>query len=209
VCSSDLARTSPNTIRMGITRLVEIGYIVVEERRDEKGDRLSNIYRLLGRPPSNLKGGGTDFEVPSFKNDRVTITTEVEPSKKHIPPSADFDSWYQGYPKRLGKKAALKCFLTRRKEGVTLEELTTSRDNYAAHLAAEKTEAKFIMHPSTFLSSNERWKDYLKPIPKAAVPQRPGVVEFKGRKCPKCGKVQMHSAGMCLDCGEEMPRRGA
>jgi hypothetical protein len=41
---------------------------------------------------------------------------------------------------------------------------------------------------------------------KGGMPPRPGVVEFKGRQCAKCGKVQTTSAGMCLDCGEELPR---
>jgi hypothetical protein len=37
----------------------------------------------------------------------------------------------------------------------------------------------------------------------------PGVVQFKGRRCEKCGEVNTHSGSMCMKCNEELPRRKA
>lgn len=77
-----------------------------------------------------------------------------------IADSEFFEKLWKNYPRKLGKDDALANFRSHLDSGVRLEDFTQALDNYIAHLNAEKTEDKFILHGSTWF--NKRWRDYLK-----------------------------------------------
>lgn len=74
-----------------------------------------------------------------------------------VPPYArEFDLFWEAYPLKVGKKAALKAFQARRREGVTLEEITEGLSRY---LAFKNATRQNLHHPSTFLGPNEWWRE--------------------------------------------------
>ncbi len=88
-----------------------------------------------------------------------------EPVKKPQKFSEAFEQFYAQYPRKVGKKLAMKAFAARMREGCKYEELVQALDGYKKYLLENKTEKEFILHPSTFLGPNERWSDYIGYLP--------------------------------------------
>jgi len=195
---ADLYVVEPTTVSEWISQLATAGHIRIELTGRGRRLYLSTTLREKPKPPSGKA------EAPLREKPKQNTTSNTTSNTITSPPAPDFDLWWEKYPRRLGKKAALRCWLARAKDGVTAEELTRARDGYVAHCSAERTEMKYVMHPTTFLGPAERWRDYL-------VAQATGVVhvEKRGRICPACGAENHHTGGDCLQCQAELPRGGA
>ena len=76
-------------------------------------------------------------------NNIITIKSERE---------SQFDSWWSKYPKKVGKKQALKKFM-----GLSSENLIACLDDDLSKRYG-KTEHQFIPNPATYLNG-ERWED--------------------------------------------------
>lgn len=112
---------------------------------------------------------------------------ELEPEPEKEPD--DFVAFWDVYPRKVNKVGALKAWRARlREKSATPGALITSAQNYATKVAGKDPE--YIMHPSTFLGPQQRWKDY----PAAAHPASRVVHKF----CGSCGKEYWGSA---CDCG--------
>lgn len=72
----------------------------------------------------------------------------------------DFETFWTHYPRKIAKVKAFKCYQKLLKEGVAPADLLLSAKNYAAAVTADKTEEKFIKHPSTFLGPDKHFEDY-------------------------------------------------
>jgi len=70
-----------------------------------------------------------------------------------------FTEAWNGYPRKVGKPAALKAFHARTVEGVPQEELVTAAKNYGEKRRGE--DPQYTMLPATFFGPNERWKEYI------------------------------------------------
>ena len=70
----------------------------------------------------------------------------------------DFAQFWEAYPKRIGKRVALDSF-KRVTKSYPPKDLTDAATEYAKKCVQDKTDEKFILHPSTFLNK-DRWKDY-------------------------------------------------
>ena len=70
----------------------------------------------------------------------------------------DFDKFWKCYPKSIGKKVAFESF-KRVSKSYPAEDVIEAAKEYSKKCAQDKTEEKFILHPSTFLNK-DRWKDY-------------------------------------------------
>ena len=70
----------------------------------------------------------------------------------------EFAQFWEAYPKRIGKRVAFDSF---KKVVKTYppKDLVDAATEYAKKCEKDKTEEKFILHPSTFLNK-DRWKDY-------------------------------------------------
>jgi len=98
--------------------------------------------------------------------------TSIQPATNHIEevkklkkvkknPSAytpEFSSFWEAYPKHIGKQVAFESY-QRVVPTYPAEDVIAAAKEYAQKCAHDKTEEKFILHPSTFLNK-DRWKDY-------------------------------------------------
>lgn len=58
------AALSENTVRASLKKLVEVGAVTVQRRRDSHGDPDTNLYTILGYDPPAKKGGTSATAVP-------------------------------------------------------------------------------------------------------------------------------------------------
>ena len=72
-----------------------------------------------------------------------------------------FERVWQYYPRKVGKRDALKAYTVTRKRGHSLEDLLLATQRFAAAMAS--TEAEFIMHGARFFGDGQEWRDYLPP----------------------------------------------
>jgi hypothetical protein len=84
-------------------------------------------------------------------------------SKKDYIYTSDFEQFWDNYPKqrRLGKVDAFDCWQKRLEEGESAEEMIVAAKNYAHYCLENKTEPKYIKHPSTFLGPKVPFKDFV------------------------------------------------
>ena len=73
-----------------------------------------------------------------------------------------FASFWQAYPRKVCKKAALQKFRAATEKGATLEQMLKALEE---HKGSEQwQDPQYIPHPSTWLNQ-ERWNDELTPLP--------------------------------------------
>ena len=99
-----------------------------------------------------------DTTVTVTVTDTVSVTDTDTVSVKRKAVEEEFESLWQLYPKKQGKKKALDYYTKARKNGTTFEEVKQGIEAYAAYVLAEKTEDKYIKHGSTFFSE-QAWQD--------------------------------------------------
>ena len=69
------------------------------------------------------------------------------------------------YPNKRGRADAMRWYVKWRKDGHAKDEIIGAIDNYRAECEREAREDRFILHGSTFLGPEERWKEYVDGIP--------------------------------------------
>ncbi|GAB7387404.1 hypothetical protein BSNK01_12400 [Bacillaceae bacterium] len=77
--------------------------------------------------------------------------------------NAQFERFWEVYPRKVGKKRAYALWQRRVKEEDP-ETLILAAENYARYCEQNKTEQRYIKHPSTFLSDKLDYQDYLEPM---------------------------------------------
>lgn len=86
----------------------------------------------------------------------VTRTIENDSERKESVKTL-FDRFWEVVPRKVGKKAALSAFRAAVKS-VEAETLIAGMDRYAKKVQSERTEARYIVHPTTWLQQG-RWDD--------------------------------------------------
>lgn len=116
---------------------------------------------------------------------RAVTPTRPDPTRP-IDTTADtaaFESWWEGYPRKTGKAAAAKAYDKARKSA-TADELMAGLVNACAVWTADRTEARFIPHPATWLNQG-RWDDEQPAPPGIVDQQRPATLrQCDGTTCP-------------------------
>ncbi|MEK5089087.1 DUF4373 domain-containing protein [Paenibacillus sp. FSL M8-0228] len=74
--------------------------------------------------------------------------------------SDEFESFWNEYPRKIGKKDCYKTWQKIIKAGEKPETIIQCAINYRAECLQLKTEAQYIKHPKSFLNE-DRYKDYL------------------------------------------------
>ncbi|WP_169728329.1 DUF1376 domain-containing protein [Geminicoccus roseus] len=70
---------------------------------------------------------------------------------------AEFEVWWQAYPRQIGRRATLEAYQRARAE-VGAEELVAAVKAAAARWKADKTQERYILHPANWLDQR-RWQD--------------------------------------------------
>ena len=73
----------------------------------------------------------------------------------------DFEEFWSIYPRKVDKGNAYKKYKARINDGWKESELMEAASNYAEQVKRDRTEAKYIKHPKTFLSETTPFQDYL------------------------------------------------
>ena len=70
----------------------------------------------------------------------------------------EFQEIWDIYPRKEGRKNALKAYIKARKNGTSQEEIKKGLDSYISKIRAEKTEPQYIKHGSSWFNQ-ECWLD--------------------------------------------------
>jgi len=127
----------------------------------------------------------TQSKVNKSKVNKEEITPEFSPN---------FITFYDSYPRKEGKKAALKTYNAKVKGGAAHDDIMASLAVYKKQVERNRTETKFIKLPATFLNCFEEYK----PEPKPAQPPRLGLKA--GQVCPICGNPLLTGDTGCRKC---------
>lgn len=96
--------------------------------------------------------------------------------------AADFETWWETYPRKVGKDAAAKAYAKAHKS-TGPETLAAGLANACQVWKATNTEARFIPHPATWLNQG-RWADEV-PLPDMpTTEQRVTLNQCDGTDCP-------------------------
>lgn len=107
---------------------------------------------------------GRYLKRPQTADNRTEQTTEQKVRTRAVAPSDDFpddygDQFWQAYPRKTDKLAAMKKLASLRKSGiVTFAEIMAGVHRYAAL----KTEPQYTKHPTTWLNAGS-WADETQP----------------------------------------------
>jgi hypothetical protein len=176
-CRLSTRRTST---RRYPTRLVSTEGVSTESLSTEE----PNTEEQTAVSPSEISDPAPPGQIPMFESREPKNETEDE-----IDYSSGFDEAYALYPRKIGKKAALKSWIARVKQGADPEKLKLAAANYARECKSNKTETKFIKHPSTFFGPNDFWEDYLKiSIP---IDRRHDIVQHDDSDESESGEVSL------------------
>jgi len=131
---------------------------------ESPNDRVS----IGGRSGSDRVGVGSDRTLTLTLTNTLTTKDSKTPSTPSPIYTDDFVAFWEAYPRRVEKRAALKAWTTTLKgrrggEKPTPETLITCAKHYAAYCMGEQTEQRYIKHPSTFLGPSEPWRDWIEP----------------------------------------------
>lgn len=188
---------SERTVQRCISSLVDMGELVVERLGN---GRKSSKYRVRmvqgGQSVRGAKSSPRQDVTPDKLSPRqaddegrqsvregrqVDTQTVLEPSPEPSTPrplrglDAEFDQFWDVYPRREGKAAAKVKFATARKRGIALSVILAGAERYRDD---PNREPQYTAHPSTWLNQG-RWDD--EPLPPRGdrnrandTPKRPG-----------------------------------
>jgi hypothetical protein len=107
----------------------------------------------------------TDLEITN----KPTLSTsndvnDTDTSDTELPYAADYAEAWEHYPRKERRKAGHRCYVARRRAGISAHVLLEATKHFAAAMATR--DRTHIMHPSTFYGPDDNWADYLgDPVP--------------------------------------------
>jgi hypothetical protein len=128
----------------------------ISERRRQAGAsggqqraaNASNSKQTEAKPTEEEKEEEEEKENEEIKHTRISERTAAE----------EFEGIWKAYPRKQGKKRAFEAYLRDRKNGTPAEVIEAGVKEYAAYVAAEKTEERFIKQGDTFFAQ-AAWQD--------------------------------------------------
>ena len=140
-----------DSIRSGFDELVEAGYIVTVDVRDENGRFKGSNHIVYDLPISEnpISVNPTSVNPPLQKKHNTKETKEKEYN-------ADFLKFYSAYPRKAGKQAA--SIRWQKLSNEQKEKALKAVERYAD--AEKETELRYIPYPATWLNDG-RYDNYL------------------------------------------------
>ena len=100
-------------------------------------------------PTSNLQPPTTRREDPPYPQ---------KGGVRNFPPG--FDRFWEAYPRKTAKPAAMKAFVRVKVDDITLKSMLAAIDSQCRGEQWQRDSGKFVPHPATWLN-NRRWEDQL------------------------------------------------
>jgi hypothetical protein len=148
------ARCSENFVRVAIRRMVKDGFVEILEAAHGRGNAITYQLKPHSGNPHSTNPHSPRRETP-FADTSVPIINRNEPS---ITLDADFESFWDAYPRKVAKGSAKKVWNRLAKQGTLppVAELITAAKAYGESVS----EKRFVAYPATWLNG-ERWSDNL------------------------------------------------
>lgn len=149
-----------NSLNSGLKELIENGYIVRKQRKDENGKFEGYEYHVYEKPstekPSTEK---PSTEKPILLNNKNTKNknTKTTPSPELV---SEFKEWYSKYPHPRNEQQTMKNYINTRKT-YSAEQLMTALNNYLAEIEEQHTDKRYIKYSTNFVGQEKAFVDYL------------------------------------------------
>lgn len=134
-----------------------------EKSSDSTGEQMSP-YSYSN---NDIRNTNTSIE-NNVGSSEPTTETSTPKSSKTEEYTEEFLAFWDEYPRKVDKKGAVKTWKVQKRKGTNIADLMTAARHYAAAVAGKQQE--YILHPSTFLGPNDRWRDYLDPVTQFQTP---------------------------------------
>lgn len=106
-----------------------------------------------------------DDESPLDDSDQlIEVMVKNSPATK-TNYSADFERFWDKYPRHINKQAAYKVWKARLKEGNRPDDLIRAAENYAAYCLRAKTAIEYVKHATTFLGHSRPFSEFVDGAP--------------------------------------------
>ena len=99
------------------------------------------------------------------KHTQQTDSTDKELMATSV---ADFETFWQHYPRKLKKQTAMRAWTARVKDKNVPAEMIAAARIYADHCRAGHTEPRYIMHASTFIGPDVPYREWVGGVPTGA-----------------------------------------
>jgi len=183
------ARVSPGTARRVLLQMVDDGYLELLDDRSDRNqasryrflmpaegrapratpDPEGRVRRATGRASDATQVAHHARQVAHHARPREQkeLNEELNPepntlaliAETPVDPVAEFARFWSAYPRRVSKGHAEKAWRSAVKVAHP-DEIIAAAERYAAHVAATRTEQRFVPHPATWING-QRWLDDL------------------------------------------------
>lgn len=167
------AKDGRDSVTAGLKELLECGYIVRNQTRDDAGKISGYDYDVFEVPEAgagnSATGAGNTGDGKTGDGKSVTTNNRSVPKNDQTNKidsgtteySKEFESFWEAYPRKVEKKAAYLKFKEKKNKYSVIEIINAAR-NYAEQCRINETEECYIKHPKTFLGPQDHvgeWKD--------------------------------------------------
>lgn len=130
-----------------------------DQQEDQSGQGIPDFddHPNDQRPTSRRPAGDQRATTKEQGINKVNKSNKGKQGKTY---TAEFDEFWNVYPRKLGKLEAFKTWERIIKKGESPTVIIQCASNYAQDCINRKTEEQYIKHPKTFLN-DERYKDYM------------------------------------------------
>ena len=151
---AEMSDCTERTVSRKLAFLEEAGYI-----KTLRHPTTTNRYFLPHMTSCRADTGVTPDRTSDVCSDRTSDVsrTIINDSEQKDSIKLAFDSFWKAVPRKVGKKAAMVAFKAAVKS-VKAEVLIAEMERYAKKVSAERTEPRYIAHPTTWLQQG-RWED--------------------------------------------------
>ena len=182
-----------NSLNSGLKELIENGYIVRKQRKDENGKFEGYEYHVYEKPstekpstekpstekpatekPSTEKPSTEkpSTEKPILLNNKNTKNKNTKNKNTKTTPSpelvSEFKEWYSKYPHPRNEQQTMKNYINTRKT-YSAEQLMTALNNYLAEIEEQHTDKRYIKYSTNFVGQEKAFVDYLDTLAQPAL----------------------------------------
>ena len=149
-----------NSLNSGLKELIENGYIVRKQRKDENGKFEGYEYHVYEKPSTEKPS----TEKPILLNNKNTKNKNTKNKNTKTTPSpelvSEFKEWYSKYPHPRNEQQTMKNYINTRKT-YSAEQLMTALNNYLAEIEEQHTDKRYIKYSTNFVGQEKAFVDYL------------------------------------------------